>query len=84
MRAWGISGRCGQLVELILADGALTQLDGERRWDPISGLGLDGTGQDLGLLPGFTSFPRDYTRFFPNVAVWQPSGAVTVEELLGS
>lgn len=83
---WAVFSRTldDRVVELTLEAGTLVEVDGDGRWAPVSGLGLDGSGQNLDLLPGFTSFPRDYTRFFPDGSVWQPSGTVTVEELLDS
>lgn len=65
-------------------DPVLVEVGGEGRWDPATGLGLDGTDQALDRLPGFTSFPRDYTTFFPDGAFWQPDGPpLTVAEVLG-
>lgn len=83
---WAVFSRTldDRVVELALQAGTLVEVGGDGRWDPVTGLGVDGTDQNLDLLPGFTSFPRDYTRFFPGGAVWQPSGTVTVEELLDS
>ena len=46
------------------------------------GSGIDGNDQHLDQLPGFTSFPRDYTTFFPDGAFWQPGGLITVAEVL--
>ena len=83
---WAVFARTldDRVVELTVEVGVLIEVGGDGRWDPVTGLGLDGTDQNLSLLPGFTSFPRDYTTFFPDGAVWQPSGTVTVEELLDS
>ena len=83
---WAVFARTldDRVVELAVDGGVLTEVGGDGRWDPVTGLGLDDTDQNLSLLPGFTSFPRDYTTFFPDGAVWQPSGTVTVEELLDS
>ncbi len=41
-------------------------------FDPVRGLGLGGEleGQNLDLLPGFTSFPADFTVFFPDGRFW--------------
>jgi hypothetical protein len=61
----------------------LGEVGGPGRWDAASGLAIDGSGQNLDLLPGFTSFPRDYLTFFPSGAFWQPDGMVPVAEILG-
>lgn len=62
----------------------LVEVGGTGRWDAVTGLGVDGTDENLDLLPGFTSFPRDYTTFFPDGAFWQPGQLITVVEILGS
>ncbi len=64
----------GRTAELAMMDGALVELGGEWRWDPVQGLPLDGNGPLLDLLPGFTSFDGDYETFFPNGAFWRADG----------
>lgn len=71
-----------RVVNLRSEGGVLVEDGGDGRWDAVRGLGLEGTEQNLGLLPGFTSFPADYVTFFPNGAFWRPVGMITVEELL--
>lgn len=72
------------VVELDWVDGELRERGGSRRFDPVRGLALgdgaererEGAGENLDLLPGFTSFPRDYTTFFPDGAFWTADGLV--------
>ena len=63
-----------RVVELEVRDGNLAEIEGNGRWNLLMGLPLEGTGQTLSLLPGFTSFPSDYETFFPLGAFWQPDG----------
>ena len=72
-----------RVVELTFDGEVLRDRAGDGSWDPVTGLGVDGTDQNLDLLPGFTAFPRDYVTFFPQGAFWQPEGLITVEEILG-
>ena len=72
------------VVEFALEDGVLVEVGGDGRWDADSGIGIDGTTQQLDHLPGFTSFPADYTTFFPDGSFWQESGIRTVEDILSS
>lgn len=72
-----------RVVELRISNGLLTEVGGEGRWDPATGLASDGSGDNLGLLPGFSSFPNDYVTFFADGAFWLPEGVVTVAELQG-
>jgi len=66
-------------------DIVLAEVGGDGRWDPATGVAVAETGQNLDLLPGFTSFPRDYVTFHPDGAFWQPDGdVITVEEVLSS
>ncbi len=60
----------------------LVEVDGSGRWDGATGLGLDGTDENLDRLPGFTSFPADYVTFFPDGSFWTPGGLRTVAEVL--
>ena len=77
-----------RVVELAVEAGAeggdtvLVEVGGDGRWDPTTGLGLDGTGQALDLLPGFTSFPRDYVTFFPDGAFWRAEGLLAVDDVV--
>jgi hypothetical protein len=74
--SWAVFSRelDGRVVEIEWVGDGLGIVDGEGRYDPVRGLDLAGTGQALGLLPAFTSFPRDYVTFFPDGAFWTPSG----------
>ena len=69
-----------ETIELQLIDGALVEVGGERRFDPTRGLAVDGgdagVGENLDLLPGFTSFPNDYVTFFPDGTFWTPDGVI--------
>lgn len=68
-----------RVVELERDDDRLVEIGGDGRWDAARGLPVDGTDVGLDLLPGFTSFPRDYITFFPNGFFWQPAGLLPVE-----
>ncbi len=72
-----------RVVELGISNGLLAEVGGEGRWEPATGLASDGNGDNLGLLPGFSSFPNDYVTFFGDGAFWLPEGVVPVAELLG-
>jgi hypothetical protein len=76
-----------EVVDLVFdqADGVLREADTDgdadggadtdgRSWNPSTGLGLNGTDQNLDQLPGFTSFPADYVTFFPDGALWTDDG----------
>jgi hypothetical protein len=61
-----------EVVELELtADGLVDTVSGTI-FDPFLGVGRSGPLQDqtLDQLPGFTSFPSDYTTFFPDGKRW--------------
>jgi hypothetical protein len=79
---WAVFSRQleARVVELEWDDGALAAVDGDSRYDPLRGLTLSGLGDDLGRLPAFTSFPRDYVTFFPDGAFWTPGGLVPATE----
>ena len=64
-----------RVVEIEVVDGLLVEVGGPGRWEPVRGLAQVGE-QNLGLLPAFTSFPRDYPTFFPNGAFWTTEGIV--------
>lgn len=68
-----------EVIELTLDGDELVEIGGQRRFDLDRGLGLDG-GESLDLLPGFTSFPRDYVTFFPDGSFWTPGGLVPARE----
>lgn len=75
-----VSRRLGDRVVELRRDGdRLVEVDGDGRWDAARGLPMDGTAEGLDLLPGFTSFPRDYVTFFPEGFFWQPGGLLPVE-----
>ncbi len=79
-----LSRRLGDRVVTLAAEPAeegggvgstvLVEVDGPGRWDGATGLGLDGTGESLDRLAGFTSFPTDYVTFFPDGAFWSTEG----------
>ncbi len=64
-------------------DEVLVEVGGAGRWDAATGLGIDGTTENLARLPGFTSFPADYITFFPDGAFWRPQGLISVDEVVG-
>ena len=70
-----------EVIELELVDGVLGEVGGDRTFDRVRGLAIGETDQNLDPLPGFTSFPSDYTTFFPEGAFWTNDGVQTVEEL---
>jgi len=73
--SWAVFSRelYGRVVQLEWVGDGLGIVEAQGRYDPVRGLDLAGTGQALGLLPAFTSFPRDYVTFFPDGAFWTPS-----------
>ena len=83
---WAVFSRTldDRVVELALEDGVLVEVGGDSRWDANTGVGIDGTTEQLDHLPGFTSFPADYTTFYPNGSFWQVSGLRTVQDVLSS
>jgi hypothetical protein len=68
-----------RVVELEAMDGLLAEVGGIARWDPVRGLAQEGD-QNLNILPGFTSFPRDYVTFFPDGAFWTNEGPVPASQ----
>ncbi len=83
---WAVFSRTldDRVVEFELDGEALVEVGGDGRWSADTGLGIDGTTEQLDQLPGFTSFPEDYVTFFPDGAFWQTSGLRTVEDILSS
>lgn len=69
---WAVFSRRldGRIVELAVVDQVLVEVDGDGRWDRVTGFGLGATPENLDLLPGFTSFPADYRTFYPDGAIW--------------
>ena len=63
-----------RVITLVIEDGALIDRETRTTWDPVLGIGLSGrlAGETLGILPGFTIFPRDFDTFFPEGRVWNP------------
>lgn len=59
------------VVELMLEDGILVDTVTGNEFDPVRGLAL-GEWDALSLLPGFTAFPSDYERLFPDGRTWSP------------
>ncbi len=72
-----------EIIELALDGDALVEAGAPsgsgRRFAVDSGLALD-ADESLDQLPGFTSFPADYTTFFPDGAFWTTSGVVDVDD----
>jgi len=68
------SRRLSDRIVLLEIDGPLLvdSLTGEEI-DPVRGLILTGpdAGEALGTVPAFTSFPRDFSTFFPQGQIWQ-------------
>lgn len=64
-----------QILDLSVIDGELTDQQTGTVWDPLRGIGLNGplAGEVLALLPGFTSFERDFHTFWPDGRVWSSS-----------
>jgi len=65
-----------RVVELRLEGAELVELDGVGRWRALRGLSTTDDAQNLALLPGFTSFPRDYPTFFGDTGLVWVDGAV--------
>ncbi len=84
--SWAVFSRTldDRVVEFELDGEVLTEVGGSGRWNADTGLGVDGTTEQLDQLPGFTSFPEDYVTFFPDGSFWQTSGLRTVEDILSS
>ena len=72
---WAVYSRTldDRVIDLALEGDVLVEVGGEGRWNAGTGLGIDGTTEALNHLPGFTSFPDDYTTFFPNGSFWDPA-----------
>lgn len=70
-----------EVIELDLVDDELVEVGGDRRFDPDRGVSLDPGGENLDQLPAFTSFPRDYTTFFPDGIFWAITGDIPVSSL---
>ena len=73
---WAVYSRLidGRTVELERSGDDLVAADGSGRWSAERGVQRSGDGGNLDVLPGFTSFPADYTTFFPDGAFWRSSG----------
>lgn len=73
---WAVFSRQldSSVAELELTDEGLVDTNSGTVFDPFLGLGLSGplADQNLGRLPGFTSFRSDYFTFFPQGRVWPP------------
>jgi hypothetical protein len=72
---WAVFSRVlddGVVVELAVRDGTLVDVGSGTTFDPVRGVALAGplVGQNLDLLPGFTSFPEDFFTFWPNGRLW--------------
>lgn len=71
---WAVFSRQldSSVAELELTDEGLVDTNSGTVFDPFLGLGLSGplAEQNLGRLPGFTSFRSDYLTFFPKGRTW--------------
>ena len=59
---------------LAIEGGELVDRETGTTWDPVRGRALAGplVGEVLGIVPGFTIFPRDFGTFFPDGRFWEP------------
>ena len=73
-RRWAVFSRQldSSVAELELTDDGLVDTKSGTVFDPFLGIGLSGplAEQNLGRLPGFTSFRSDYLTFFPEGRIW--------------
>lgn len=73
---WAVMARRlgDRVLTLAIEGGRLVDLETGTVWDLNRSIGIDGplAGEALGLLPGFTSFPSDFTTFWPEARVWAP------------
>jgi len=62
------------VLTLAIENGRLVDAETGTSWDPVRGFGLEGTlaERSLGVLPGFTMFPRDFDTFWPDGRFWAP------------
>jgi len=71
---WAIFSRQldSSVAELELTEEGLVDTNSGTVFEPFLGLGLSGplAEQNLGRLPGFTSFRSDYFTFFPEGRIW--------------
>jgi hypothetical protein len=79
--SWSVFSRRldNETIELELVDGELSEVGGDRRFDPTRGLAVGDVAadaQNLDPLPGFTSFPDDYVTFFPDGTFWTADGVI--------
>jgi hypothetical protein len=65
-----------QIVTLAIANGQLIDVETGSVWDPVIGRATAGPleGERLDVLPGFTSFPRDFFTFWSDGRLWTPEG----------
>lgn len=75
-QSWSVMARRldDEVLTLAIEDSRLIDRETGTVWDPTRSIGLEGplAGEALGLLPGFTAFPRDFDRFWPDGRVWVP------------
>lgn len=71
---WSVFARRvgNRTLDLRIMSGELRDAQTDTVWDPLRGLGESGPleGEALALLPGFTSFERDFHTFWPEGRVW--------------
>ena len=62
-----------QTVTLAVENGKIVDVETGTVWDPVIGRGISGplAGQQLDVLPAFTSFPSDFFTFWPTGRLWE-------------
>lgn len=76
--SWRVFSRTldDRVVTLAVESGQIVDVETGSVWDPMIGRAISGAleGEQLDLLPGFTSFPKDYFTFWPDGRLWVPAG----------
>ena len=62
-----------QTVTLAVENGEIVDVETGTVWDPVIGRGISGplAGEQLDVLPAFTSFPSDFFTFWPAGRLWE-------------
>ena len=63
-------------VTLAVEEDLIVDVETNSVWHPVTGVALFGPleGEQLDVLPAFTSFARDFFTFFPDGRLWVPAG----------